>query len=322
MSKMNIKKKNYRAVVVGAGHIGSGFDTPDSKDILTYAHAFSANSRTQLVALVDTNVSHGRRESKRWGVLFYSDIKQMFEEIKPDIVAIASPDDTHARLIKEISQLNPSLIVCEKPPVVTLSEATDLGRQNLEDHLPIIVNFSRRFDSVVCRVREELCNGTYGKIISGSGIYTKGLIHNGLHLIDLARFFFGEITSSSMHFSIKDTKDYGSSIGGVATFERCPQFHIMVGDARFYSIFEFEILTERARIQFVDSGLEMKIRGVIPSKLFEGDYLLGKTQVRKTEILKALPQLVEHTVAVIDGVEKPQSTLSNALESYSTAVKL
>ena len=125
-----------------------------------------------------------------------------------------------------------------------------------------------------------------------------------------------------MHFSVKDTKNYGPSIGGVATFERCPQFHIMIGDARFYTVFEFEILTERARFQFLDSGLNLKIENIVSSELIKGEHLLGKTQIKKTKIFEALPRLIKHTIAVIDGIEKPQSTLSDALKTHSIALKL
>ena len=59
---MNSKhKKIYDAVIIGAGRIASGFDTPRSKDILTHAHAIAKESRLRLTGITDINERKGKK---------------------------------------------------------------------------------------------------------------------------------------------------------------------------------------------------------------------------------------------------------------------
>lgn len=42
-----------RVVIIGAGNIAAGFDTPESKKILTHAHAVVVNPDFQLLGFYD-----------------------------------------------------------------------------------------------------------------------------------------------------------------------------------------------------------------------------------------------------------------------------
>jgi Oxidoreductase family, NAD-binding Rossmann fold len=184
---MNSKQKIYTAAIIGAGRIGTGFDGPHSKVILTHAHALKKNQRTKLAAIVDTDPARGERESKRWGAPFFTDVEKMFEAVQPDIIVIATPDTTHVALLKKIAALKPKLIICEKPVV-----------QNARQ-----VNYTRRFDPVMREVREHIKKGKYGMIISVSATYSGDLLHRGSHTIDTVRFLFGEIETLPQFHLIK-----------------------------------------------------------------------------------------------------------------------
>jgi len=47
-----MKVKKYSAVIVGAGNIGTGFDKPKSKNILTHANALLKNRRINLLGII------------------------------------------------------------------------------------------------------------------------------------------------------------------------------------------------------------------------------------------------------------------------------
>ena len=77
----------YRAALIGAGKIGSGYDDPHSKDFLTHAHAIVQNPRLSLVALVDTDEGP-REDSSAEGL---AKLKPAF---KPDGVVTAGNSST------------------------------------------------------------------------------------------------------------------------------------------------------------------------------------------------------------------------------------
>lgn len=313
--------KKYTVAIIGAGRIGTGFDGPHSQHILTHAHAFFANSRTDLVALVDTDLSRVRREAKRWDTLFFPDVERMFSAVRPDIVVIATPDDTHAVLLEKITMLHPRLIICEKPPVQTLEEVRRVERATRSSHIPVIVNYTRRFDTTVCQIRKNIKKGTYGRVISGSCIYTKGLLHNGSHLVDLARFLFGEM-DGCVRFPAGKNAGRDERVSGIASFEMCPQFHIITGDENRYSIGEFDIFTEKARLRFTNSGIDLSVQKVVADKIYKGYHVLGATRTEKTGLLRTLSELARHAVAILDGKERPRSTLSDALKTHATCLAL
>lgn len=319
---MNSKKQQiYTTVIIGAGNIASGFDSPKSRQVLTHAHAVTRQQRMQLLGITDIDAAKGRNEAKKWKIKFYPDIDQMFAAVKPDVVVIATPDHTHTDLLMKTLKFQPRLIICEKP---VASSKKDLSRAEsaARTSIPVIINFKRRFDPSVVAIRQGIMNGEYGKVLSANGVYTKGILHNGPHMIDLARYFFGEMTGSTMHFRIKDFPEGEPTLGGVATFERCSQFYLMNGNERAFSLFEFEIITEKKRIRFVDEGFGLVTQDVIADPLYGGYRILGKPKMIKTGLINTLPSLMKHAVNVLDEKEHVLVTLDDALRTQRTCFQL
>ena len=307
----------YTVAIIGAGKIGCGFDSPDSLEILTHAHAVLKNSRMKLVAFVDSDARHGKQEAKRWKTKYYSDLRKMFAEERPDIVIISTPDKTHAPMLISAAKYGPKIIICEKPITASAKELKKIKSLRI----PIIVNFSRRFDSKMQALRRDIFKKNFGKIISATGIYTKGLFHNGSHMLDLAWLLFGEMKSCSAQFQNRDWAG-DPSIGGIAVFERCPEFHLRLGDARAFAIFELDILTEKKRIRIVDEGRTILTQDVIADPLYKGFKILSRERSKKSNLDCALTELYKHAANVLDGKETSRSTLDNALKTEETCARL
>ena len=321
MNSKNKKQKIYTAAIVGTGRIASTFDNPKSKAILTHAHALSRHPRIRLIGMTNqVDKVKGKHEANKWKTDFYPDLRSILAQ-RPDIVVIASPNDTHARLLEEVSYAKPKLIICEKPVGISMSEIKRLKEKVLPMKVPTLVNFSRHFDPMVHQVRDALRKGTYGKVISANGVYTNGTLHNGPHLMDLAHFFFGELKSIRGFGAVSDHKG-APSVAGFATFEDCPQFSILTGDEREYSVFEFEIFTQKKRIRFTNFGFELSMQDVVPDPMYQGFRALAKPSVRKTGLDHMLEHLVDHAVEVLDKKVKPMSTLSEGIRTQQTCLQL
>jgi predicted dehydrogenase len=315
------KKKIYTVAIIGAGRIASGFDSPKSKKILTHAHAISLNSSLSLLGITDIDEKNGNREARKWKTMYYPELEELLVQ-KPDIIVITTPDDTHASLLEKISQVKPRLIICEKPIAQSKQELQYLLKKVRPLNIPTLINFSRRFDPVVREVRKALQSKKYGKVISANGIYTNGILHNGSHMIDLTRFLFGELISAKGIFRVNDRSVSEPSVAGVATFEDCPQFSLMVGNEKNYAVFELEILTEQRRFRFSNFGLELIVQDVISDPLFKGFQALSKPKQIKTELIYAMKNLYTHAVEVLDRGAVPISSLGDAIATQQSCFKL
>ena len=321
MNSKNLKKK-YTAAILGAGKIASSYDNPRTKAILTHAHALQNDPRTELVALADIDPVRGKFEAKKWNTAFYSDSEKMLAEVKPDIVVIATPNSTHKDLLMTALHHKPRVIILEKPAVDKKEEILSIRRATKKAGVPVIVNFRRRFDATTAVVREALIRGKYGSVLSASAMYSKGIQHNGSHMIDLARYFFGELKSAQMSFTVDDFPKGVPTLGGVATFERCPQFYLMAGDERSFYIFEFTIVTERCRIRFINEGRDITFEDVVQDSVYKEDRVLGQIKTQKTELHNAMIRMISHAVQVADGVLEPHSSIEDALRTQETCYKL
>ncbi len=302
--------KIYTVAIIGAGSIGSGADGPDSNEYLTHAHAIVENPSLELRALVDIDGERAATEAKRWNTNAYKDIEQMFAVEKPDIVIIATPDDTHAKMFEYVLKKNIKLVVLEKPVAVNDAEAERLSK--IHPGVPVIVNFRRRFDPTVIELADALKRGEHGRIVSAHGTYVRGILHNGSHMLDLARFLFGEVLSVTPEPSsvIDDFPGGLPTIGGTAVFERCSTFHLATADGRKKFIFELEIVTEKKRFHFTDEG--MKLTEQTGTE---------KACTTKTGLDMAFPALYAHVVSVLDGKETSRSTLDNALKTHTACTR-
>ena len=315
------KKQTYNAVIIGAGNIASRFDTPKSTLVLTHAHALSNHPRIQLVGMMDTNVINGKKEAKKWKTNFYADYHEMLKKVQPDIVVVATPSVTHKEVLIDVLHSKPKVVIMEKPVVDEKREIALIRRIALKSGVPVIVNFRRRFDPALLEVRDALVKGTYGSVLSASAMYSKGIMHNGSHIMDLARYFFGEMLSAKAMHTIDDFNGGEPTVGGFATFERCPQFYFMAGDERSFYVFEFEIVTEKYRIRFIDEGRRISIQKVERDTMYKDDRVLGKTKMKESKLNEAMTRMVAHAVSVADGVVQSHSSLEEGLRTQEACYK-
>ncbi len=313
------KKKHgsakYKAGIIGAGRIASGFDAPAKKEILTHAHAYMVHPQTNLVGFVDINKETARAAGKKWLCSAFTDLEAMFREVKPDIVSICTPDENHFSILTKVNQYKPRLVICEKPATTDVQKTKEVLNLYKKTKTPLLINYSRRFDKKIQKLRKEIQSAKYGKILSACGIYTKGILHNGSHLIDLCRYFFGEVVSFRTEYAISDYRENDKSVAGFIKFEKCPCFHLMVGDCRKYSIFELDILLEKKRFRFFNSGLNISIQKVIKDPFLKGFFDLGKPIVNKTFLTRAQLALVDNAVGHLERKEPLICDIHDALKT-------
>ena len=139
-------RPQYNVLIIGAGNIGAFYDSPRSNRILTHAHAFQTHKMFNLLGFVDVNIKKAQKAASVWGGKAFFSIEQTFfssEEI--DAASVAVPDEFHFDIVKTLMRFPVRCIFLEKPVTKTITEANAILKLQRNKHIPIAVNYSRRF---------------------------------------------------------------------------------------------------------------------------------------------------------------------------------
>lgn len=289
-------KTQYTVAVIGAGRIAALFDNPQSKTILTHAHAVTKNPATSLVGFVDANLAAAKLAAHRWSTNAFGSITELYKNVSPDIVIVATPDNTHFQVLRELIIHKPKFVICEKPLTTSLAESKKIIAAYKKAGIPLMVNFSRRFDDTVRQLRQDLIAHKYGRVLWSSLVYSKGISHNGSHAVDVARFLFGEVKTSKTLVSRSDFYQDDQTVGAFLTLQNCPAFYLVPGDEKQYSIFELDVACEKGRVRFTNSGFFVEKSTVAADPLFPGYCELKISGLKPTKLSRALSTLLQNAV--------------------------
>ena len=319
------KQKKYKALIIGAGQIAGGYDDPTSPKILTHAHAYKKHKKTTLLGFYDIDHKCALKSAKKWSCEAFENLDKAICDLSPDIISVCTPDGTHFSVLKQIARYKnaPKLVICEKPITENLSDTDKIIKIYKEKKIPILIDHTRRFDLKVQEVRNNLKKGLYGEVISATVVYGKGILHSGTHIIDLARYFFGEVEDFKVVYSHKDyDSKTDKTIGAFMKFQKCKQFYLVAGDERKYSHFQFDILCEKGRICFGDLGFSVTEQKVIKDPVFEGYKILGKPVVKKTDFDNAVLNMIDNAVENIENGKELVCDAKDARETQQVCLAL
>lgn len=272
-----------RAVLIGCGKIGSSFaDDPKIDGVYAHAHAYAEASGVQLVAVCDADLERARQCGQRWQVdAIYSDYVQMLRDIQPDLVSVCTPDESHAEVLQQVLQTSSVKgVLAEKPLAASFAAAQQLVALAREKNIRLAVNYSRRYSRGHQQLRQQLAE-RLGEVQAVSGFYTKGLLHNGTHWLDLLRFLLGPLQLQSC---LQGLSPFAGDPPGDASPALTLQLAngapvLLTGlDAARFSLFEMEIVGSLGRVRLLDSGYHFEWQIVEDSRFFSGYRALGPAQ--------------------------------------------
>ncbi len=266
-------QKSFRAAIIGAGSIGGLIDSPKSANTASHANAYAKDPLCSLVAVCEPNAQNREEFQKRWGnVHTYSDSKALLEHENIDILSIATPTKFHAQNLNEALQCKTlTHILCEKPLVSSLEELQVLRPQLQKSDKKILIHFMRRYDPSFIELASLVHSKTWGKALHFQGLFTKGLLHNGSHMLCVLSHLFGHVES----LDIPHAK--------LASNELCGDFLVQCKDAKGtlyciegleYSAFELSLWFENAKVEIKEGGSEISLYLKKPSPLYEGYFTL------------------------------------------------
>lgn len=326
----------YKVTIIGAGSIGAlkkdHIDYPDSANILTHANAVSRHPKTELTAIIDTDSKQLLKAKAKWNpettVNSYNDLIMAMGRA-PDIIIVSVPTDLHGDIFGDIfsSGQYPKLIIAEKPFGLNLYQSNAITELATKHNVPIAVDYIRRYANEYKNVKRHIDSGRFGKALNCRVLYTRGLRHEGVHGLDLMRYFFGKVWHSKLVSGLacvdRDKNDPTLPVSFI--FEKCDNVVFQPCDGRKYGIFEVDICFENCRLRFIDNGLYIE-RYPINEENEWGhkslDYSLSNVLRTETGLNMALYGLIDNAVNFLDGKEDLLCTSEDAIAVHQILEEL
>jgi myo-inositol 2-dehydrogenase/D-chiro-inositol 1-dehydrogenase len=156
-----------------------------------------------LVAVCDMAEDRAKYAARRYGAPeWFTDVETMLDKVQPQGACIVGPAEMHHKVGLQVLKRGIPIFV-EKPPALTLNDVIELVKTAKDNGVWGMVGFMKRFAPANVVAKEFMDSENFGQLssitaIHGSGPYDdmrRMLFFNGIHLIDVLRFFAGDVVS-------------------------------------------------------------------------------------------------------------------------------
>lgn len=197
---MNTKDKPFGVGIVGCGLIGQ-------------KRAKALGKGGQLVACADLDVARAEGLARTSGAKIFRDWRELVWSPLVDVVIVATLHDSLAEITRTAAEAGKHVLV-EKPAARNAAELGPVMEAAAKHGVKVHVGFNHRYRRSLRKAKELVDSGALGELMFVRARYGHGarigydkewradpalsgggeLIDQGPHLIDLTRWFLGEIT--------------------------------------------------------------------------------------------------------------------------------
>ncbi|MBW3073589.1 hypothetical protein CU313_06865 [Prochlorococcus marinus str. MU1404] len=271
---LDLIMRKFSVLILGCGNIASRFDKEIKKGFKPKTHggAFFEHPGFSIKACMDID------KEKKLDFMKKFNVKKGFCNLKElstyqeefDVISICSPTSEHFDCINTALKLKPKIIFCEKPISENVAKSKIIVELCKNAKINLVINLSRRFDKKISLLKKQINQKTRGDLLSIVGFYNKGILNNGIHIIDLFRYLLGEIKIKSVgNFFIDFKKDDPTIPLWMTNRNNIPIF-IGCNKAEDYSFFEMQFIFSRGVLNIENGGQVWRERKVINSTEYEG----------------------------------------------------
>lgn len=186
-----------KVCVIGMGHIGN-----------THSRVYSEYENTSLEAVCDIDPERAKSAADKFKTRYYLDAQKMLDEIKPDIVSVATGGFEYSsdHYLPTIQALRSgSHVLCEKPICNDLKKAQEMVDTAAKFNRCLGVDLNHRFTPAARQAKKWQEEGKIGELLFINmalwiGRFEKSFDTEYYHLkalnphsVDIMRYFGGEI---------------------------------------------------------------------------------------------------------------------------------
>lgn len=317
----NKKSKLIKALVVGLGNIGFAYDKGVSKKfVFSHTRAYLQNKRVELLAGIDPDKNKRAEFSKIARKAAFVSVDDFINKTKekPDIVSLCVPTAKHLKVFQEVLLLKPKMVILEKPLSFSLKQAKEIVSLAEKSGVEVVVNYQRRFNRFLLRLRKDIKANKYGRFVRGSVKYRGGVYNSASHAINFLSFCLGDLKVVSV-FNKKPLPNGDFSADFILQSKGRPiSFECFADDD--YDVSEYDLFFEKARVKLLDILMQAEIYGLKQDPYFKGYKQLLKT---KTIFLKSfLRYQVDVLEAALKIQDKKLSNPSDVKSAFETMRKI
>jgi len=272
---MAASKEKLSVLIIGCGAIAGGYDEQDmtgqntlgqnilgknilGPNILSHAKAYKTHGGFDLVGCLDLDRAIAQDFAKFWGVnKAYNSLDQAMKDRNFDIVSLCTSTPSHESYLRRLADQGIRLIFCEKPITDNLASAREMAALHKDN---MAVNYIRRFDPDIIQLAQAINDKKYGKFLSGTARYNKGLYNNGSHMTDLLHWLLGPMSVRSAGDIIEDFWPDDPTLSARLEPDQGGQIELIGSDVQLGMIFDLDLVFAQARITLSDFSRRLTIQ--------------------------------------------------------------
>ncbi|MGP2658023.1 Gfo/Idh/MocA family protein [Malaciobacter sp. WC5094] len=278
--------------IIGIGNISLLFDY--SKDLETaYSHIkaiFLHKDFTlkYVVDIDDRNLPKVKTFFK--DVEFYNDYLQLLDKKDIDILVIATPTNTHFKILSSFKKCNHiKKFLVEKPLFYNLKDYESLDCFFKDK---IVVNYIRRFQEPLKNLKDKIENESLKNLQKITLNYVKGLKNNGSHFIDLINYLFDNpklVESKILDETLGLGEDKSYDIFFKIEYKNriIPIYFIALNHTK-YNIIEMDFYFENQVVNYINSEQTIYYKNIVNSEEYKEYKFVDKNINEKETISKKL----------------------------------
>ena len=189
-------------------------------------HGWRDADGAEIVAICDRDPERLKIVGDQFGIeRRYADAAEMMPKEKLDFVDIATTVNSHRALV-ELAASHKLPTICQKPFAPTLADAKAMVEACRKAGVPLMVHENFRWQSPIQAVKAVIDSGEIGEpffgrisfrsgfdVFSGQPYLAEGkrfIIEDlGIHILDIARFLFGDVTTLTARTRRDQSRDQG-----------------------------------------------------------------------------------------------------------------
>ena len=310
--------------ILGLGEIGMGYDKGlrGSTHVYTHARAFDLHPGFSLVGAYEPNPRKRAEFHAKYKKPVFSSVDKMFKEVRPEVVVVASPTSEHKKSVAAaLEGENVLAILCEKPLAANIEDSIQIVQACKKKRKALYVNFIRRADPGILEVKERIesrqIKGPFKSVVW----YSKGLLHNGSHFVDLMTFWFGPIHKVSL--IAKENKLRKDKIEPDCRFDfESGSVVFLAAKEKNFSHYTFEIVAQNGRLRLETDG-KILWQAAESNPYFSGRRKLNvQPEVIRGDMARYQLNIAEHLYRALLGKKHALCFGSEALTSQKWISKI
>ena len=313
------------ALLVGLGEVGLGYDLdlPAEGYVLTHARALSAHPAFELLAGVDPDEERRALFTSHYRRPVFADMAHAFEEVSPELVVIAGPTRLHAKLLQQlVARGGIRAILCEKPLSYDLDEARGMVQACENAGIRLYVNYMRRSDPGVIRVKAWIDAGRIAAPFKGVAWYSKGFLNNGTHIFNLLAYWLGPM----QRFDIIDagrTWSHGDPEPDVRVRFAQGSVNFLAAREESFSHYTVELIASNGRLRYEQGGESIEWQGVQDDPHFPGYRTLAPVPEQiPTQMTRYQWNVTNELAAALEGRPHHLCPATDALATLAACRKI